>query len=223
MGQLPFESFEPNGKPGNMPPPHAFSDVLKRLAATATNDITIGDVQSALADRSFAALVMFFALVNMLPLPIGTSLILGVPLLLLSVQMVMGRSAPWLPRFVRERSIAPETFRRMESRLNPWIEWMEKFIKPRKWPFDRIMGERVLGVLIVFLAILLIIPIPMGNWPPAFAIFLVALALWERDGYMLVVALAASVTATVLFTISATVIVMVSKGAAAYIPFLHGT
>ena len=45
---------------GEMPPPRAFSTVLRELASQATHDVSIETVQKALADRSFAALIMFF-------------------------------------------------------------------------------------------------------------------------------------------------------------------
>jgi hypothetical protein len=199
-------------------PPRSFSEVLRALGQLQADSVTVATVQAALADRSFAALIMFFALINMMPLPLGSSLILGIPILLLSVQMALGRPTPWLPQFILNRSLSRETFVRLQTKLSPWIERFEKYVRPRKWPFDRIIGERLLGFLIAFLSILLIIPIPFGNWPPAFAIFFVALALSERDGHVLGFAVFVSVVAIALFGFSSAVIFFVSKGALEHLP-----
>jgi hypothetical protein len=43
-------------------------------------------------------------------------------------------------------------------------------------------GERFIGVALLVLAIALTLPIPFGNWLPAFAIAIVGLALVEKDG-----------------------------------------
>ncbi|MCC0030031.1 MAG: exopolysaccharide biosynthesis protein [Brucellaceae bacterium] len=194
---------------GEMPPPRAFSTVLRELASQATHDVSIETVQKALADRSFAALIMFFSAINLLPLPIGSSVILGLPLIIISAQMLMGYPAPWLPRFIASRSISAETFRKMETRLTPRVEKLEKYIRPRRWPFDRRTGEFVIGAVCLFLAVLLVIPLPLGNWPPAFALFFYGVALSERDGIILAVATAIGIGASVVFfgvLLSATVL-----------------
>ena len=50
----------------------------------------------------------FFAALNMIPLPPATSAILGLPLLIVSAQMVFGSKRAWLPRFVMEQPISAE-------------------------------------------------------------------------------------------------------------------
>ena len=203
-GKIPFHR-----RSGEMPPPRAFSTVLRELASQATHDVSIETVQKALADRSFAALIMFFSAINLLPLPIGSSVILGLPLIIISAQMVIGYTAPWLPRLIASRSISAATFRKMETRLTPRVEKLEKYIRPRRWPFDVRTGEFVVGAVCLFLAILLVIPLPLGNWPPAFALFFYGVALSERDGIILAVATAIGIGASVLFfgvLLSATVL-----------------
>ena len=183
----------------DMPPPRSFSAVLRELSSQAKGDVSIGVVQQALADRSFAALIMFFSAINLLPLPLGSSVILGMPIVIICTQMVLGYSAPWLPRIIERRSIPAETFRKMETRLTPRVEQLEKYIRPRRWPFDRRTGEFVVGAVGLFLAILLVIPLPFGNWPPALALFLFGVALSERDGIILAIAVVVSAAATAVF------------------------
>src|SRR5690554_8128838 len=67
--------------------------------------ISVADLLAALQVRAFGALLLIFALPNVIPTPPGTSAILGLPLLFLTAQMMLGQ-APWLPRFIADRSMA---------------------------------------------------------------------------------------------------------------------
>ena len=66
-------------------------------------------------------------------------------------------------------------------------------IKPRYWPFWRRHGDRVIGVIALVLAIIVTLPIPLGNWLPAFSTALLGLALFERDGILFAVGSAVAV------------------------------
>lgn len=176
--------------------PRRLSTVLKELAAVATTSVTMDEVRVALGDRSFAALLAFFAAINLLPLPPGTTLFLGPPLMIISAQMVLGQGKVWLPRRILDRSIGASQFRSMTGRLMPRLLWLEKLVKPRLWPFSsNKAADRILGVIAFVLGTVVTLPIPFGNWMPAFAIFLISLGISERDGVLLIAGLAAAAVA----------------------------
>ncbi len=181
------------------PPPRSISTVLSELAALEAPGITVGEIETAFADRNFAALITIFGAINCLPLPPGSSFVLGIPLIILSSQMIWGARVPWLPRFVRERRIARETFLSGARRLSPWLTRFERIVRPRFWPFDRPTGERAVGIAVLFLAILLTLPMPLGNWLPAFSIALFGISLSERDGIVFASATAIGAVATAVF------------------------
>lgn len=163
----------------------SLSQVFEDLAQNATSPISFGQIEHALSDRSFATLLTFFALLNLLPLPPGTGIITGIPLVLLSAQMVLGFETPWLPRFLRERSLSPERFRQLSQKGTPWLRRIERFIRPRMWPFARHHGDRWLGLLTLVLGLAVVFPIPLSNWLPAFATAIIGAALTERDGVLM--------------------------------------
>jgi hypothetical protein len=66
-------------------------------------------------------------------------------------------------------------------------------IRPRYWPFWRRHGDRVIGIIALIMAVVITLPIPLGNWPPAFATALLGLALSERDGILFAVGSAVAV------------------------------
>jgi len=176
--------------------PRRLSTVLDELAANARDSVTMEEVRLALGDRSLAALLAFFAAINLLPLPPGTTLFLGPPLMIISAQMVLGHGRVWLPRRILDRSIGAAQFRSMMDKLMPRLAWLEKLIKPRLWPFaSNETADRVLGVVAFILGTVVTLPIPFGNWMPAFAIFLISLAISERDGILLIAGLVAAAVA----------------------------
>lgn len=165
--------------------PRRLSQLFARLARDAEDSVSIGHIRDALGDRSFAPLLVLFAAFNLLPLPPGTSAILGVPLVIISAQMVYGSKQVWLPGYISNRSLSASTFRSMMDGIVPRLERIERVIKPRYWPFWRRRGDRIIGFVALILAIVVTLPIPLGNWLPAFATALLGLALSERDGILL--------------------------------------
>jgi hypothetical protein len=84
----------------------------------------------------------------------------------------------------------------MTDKLMPRLVWLERLVKPRLWPFaSNQTADRILGVVAFVLGTSVTLPIPFGNWMPAFAIFLISLAISERDGVFLIAGLIAAAAA----------------------------
>ena len=75
--------------------------------------ISFGDLVDAFDGRAYGPLIVLFAAPNMLPVALpGISAVLGAPLILLTAQLMIGRRHPWLPGFLRRRSLARTGFER---------------------------------------------------------------------------------------------------------------
>jgi hypothetical protein len=168
------------------PKHRSLSRILRQISVRSTGDVTIADLRDALGERSFGALLTVFAATNLIPLPPPSSLILGIPPLIITAQMVFGGSHLWLPERLLKWSFSAERFRSITRTLIPRLRYLEKFLKARYWPFGR-YSDRVIGLIGVVLSILLILPIPGANWIPAFSMVLLGLALSERDGVLLAI------------------------------------
>jgi hypothetical protein len=191
------------------------SSVLEDMAALPNAAFSIADLRDALADRGFATLLFLFAAINLLPLPPGSSTILGLPPLMIAAQMIVGQGKVWLPDFILKRPISAARFRQIVTRLSPWLRRAEEVVKPRLWPFPMVLADRMIGIIAFAMSILLVAPIPFGNWLPALAIALYGLALSERDGVAL--------GAAVLATLAALGVIGAIFGSAAYAAhlFMH--
>jgi hypothetical protein len=184
--------------------PRRMSVVFEEISRGAVEAVTILQVRDALGDRSLAALLAFFAAINLLPLPPGTTIVLGPPLVIIAAQMMFGYSRVWLPRSILDRSIPAERFRQMTARAMPRLLWLERLIRPRYWPFrSEQVADRVIGALAFVFAIAVTLPIPFGNWLPAFSIFLLSLALSERDGLCLIAGLVVGAVAFLVIALVA--------------------
>jgi len=176
----------------------ALSDVLFEIAADTTRPrISLGQLLQALDDRALGALLLIFSLPCVIPMPPGTSTVLGTPLVFLTAQLALAL-APWLPQFIAKRSIARTDFATVVARMAPWLARAESLLKPRLLWVTCKLGERFVGLVCLYLAIVLVLPIPLGNMLPALAISLMALGVLERDGIWVIAGLATAVAATAL-------------------------
>jgi hypothetical protein len=173
--------FNPKPKRTHRP----LSRVLRDFANTTQGEVKIAELRDAMGDRSFAALLAVFSAVNLIPvLPPFSTLIFGLPPLIIAVQMLLGHERVWLPKRLLDWSFSAERFRSIIRSITPRLRRLEHFIKPRYWPFTTKNGERLVGITSILLSVLVILPIPGANWIPAFAMVLMGLSLSERDGFL---------------------------------------
>lgn len=174
------------------------SDVLREIDRNLGERISLRDLISALGDRSFVPLMILFALPNVLSFVPGASVISGLPLLFVAIQLLFRRPSVWLPNILADRSIDHGVFTRVITHEVPWIEWVERMARPRYWPFSRASGERIIGAASLLMAIFLFLPIPFANSLPAISIVMLALSLGERDGLWLAGGMIASLVSSAL-------------------------
>lgn len=180
--------------------PRRLSTILTDIANDpARTTITIADIREAMGDRAFGALMFVFAAPNTLPVNApGVSVVLGIPLLFLSLQLVAGLAVPWLPRTLVQHAFSRPRFARVMQYVVPWVQRAEKFSRPR-WPrFAAGFAERLIGLWCAFLSVVLILPVPFGNMGPGIAICILAFALLERDGKATVTGFCLSIAALAL-------------------------
>lgn len=192
------------------------SVVLFELAHSTERDrISIGDLFAALGDRALGALMFVFAVPNVIPVPPGVSTVLGAPLIFLAAQLMLGRS-PWLPKVITQRSLLRTDFATLMRRVLPWLTKAERFLRPRVTVLALPPMEYLIGLICLLLAVVLALPIPLGNTLPALAISALALGVLERDGHWVVAGLvaagiAAAVVSGVVFAMIQAAIFLVER------------
>lgn len=146
---------------------------------------------AVLQDRAFALLIVLLGLPNCLPMPPPIPLVCGLLLALVAIQIVFGREAPWLPAQLLNRSLARTDVERAVSRAVPVFRRLERFSRPRMTFLDTALSMRVMGIVLLVMALgLLFAPPFVGQIPLGLAVCLVGLGLVERDGLVVIGGLA---------------------------------
>jgi hypothetical protein len=160
------------------------SAILQEMARDDAAAFCVGDLLVLFGGRAMGAMLLVFGLVCTLPLPPGGTTIFGAPLMLLAPQLAIGARAPWLPAAVRRRSIPMDALRRGMPRLLWWLRGVESISRPRLTFLFGSVGDRLIGGVCTVLAVVLILPIPLGNVLPAASVSLLSFSLIQRDGVL---------------------------------------
>ncbi|HEU6442907.1 MAG TPA: exopolysaccharide biosynthesis protein [Microvirga sp.] len=163
------------------------SQILLALASQPGERLTVRDIMAVLQDRAFALLIVLLGLPNCLPMPPPIPLVCGLLLALVAIQIVFGRDAPWLPGQLMNRSLARTDVERAVGRAIPAFRKLERFSRPRMTFLDTPLAMRVMGLIILLMALgLLFAPPFVGQIPLGLAVCLVGLGLVERDGLVII-------------------------------------
>jgi len=159
---------------------------------TKDERLSFTDLAAKLHSRAWGGLLFIFAAINVLPLPPGTSVFFALPLMIVSAQMVLGRSSPWFPARIDRRGVKKSELERLIAKMAGLEARIERVLKPRIASLTAPTATRLIGVVCFLLAILAAIPIPLFHMAPAAAILLFGLALIYRDGVLVIVAAVAA-------------------------------
>ena len=145
--------------------------------------ISLGNLVSALEDRGYGLLLTLFALPNLIPNPVpGLSALFGIPLAILSAQMILQQPHPWLPQWLGKRGVTRDSYQRIVGRTAPHITKVERILRPRLPFMLAPFPTTLIAGLCLVLSLLLALPIPLTGIPLAAPIVLFGLALIQRDG-----------------------------------------
>ncbi|MFZ5609908.1 MAG: exopolysaccharide biosynthesis protein [Pseudomonadota bacterium] len=192
------------------------SALLARLVASPEGaPLTLGGLAASLGDRGFGLVMLAFALPNAFPMPPGVSTVTGIPLFILALEMALGLPNLWLPRFLRRRPLPHAGLAKALLKAQPFLQRFERLSRPRLLVLTALPGQVVLGLVALVLATILVLPIPLvGNWPPGVALTVLALALIERDGLLLLLGYG---LAAIAIALSGSLVAGVVVAAAAYL------
>lgn len=172
--------------------------ILRQLSEGDPADpITVEDISRRLGDRAFGILLLIFSLPNCLPLPgiPGLSFVTSLPVVFFAAQLAWGLPAPYVPRWLLNKNLKKGHLAKITTMSERYLHWIERGLKPRLIGVVSGLPERLLGVVALALALLLSLPVPLGNMLPALALAVLSLAIAERDGALALIGYVLSVFA----------------------------
>lgn len=187
------------------------SDVVDQLVDQAEQEdgeVSIQSVLDAFAGRLFGPLLLVPGLLIVTPLGGIPTLptLMGAVVVLISVQTLFGRTHPWLPRWIAERSVGREKFVSAMKRFRPWARRIDRITSPRLEYL--ITGRMKYGVAAICVVVALTLPplelVPFAAFAPGVAIALLGLAITTHDGVIGLAGLvaAAATVGTVVWTLT---------------------
>lgn len=173
---------------------HKLSDVLDRLEDAAEGDsILVSKVVEKLGQKSFASLMLIFALIAVSPasaIPGLTATVAAIVFILMA-QMILGRDSVWLPDVILRRELSTERLCKGIGWLRRPVRFVERFLKERlTWLLHRpwlYLPQLLILALTLFMPFMEIIPTSGSIASAVIALF--AAGLLTRDGGLVAVSL----------------------------------
>lgn len=172
------------------------SEILKQLSLKDQQGKTkILQLMQDFHENGILLAIIFFALPVAVPLPYppGFTTIMGIPLITLSIQMIIGSKQVYLPKKVNDYEISNAMLKKISDKVVPRLEFLEEFIKPRLSFTKSTYCEQFVGLVCLIASFAVILPIPFTNAIPAQGITIMALGLLNRDGWVVIAGFAVAV------------------------------
>jgi hypothetical protein len=183
-------------------PAQDLEDVLGELqtaAETSGGKVSVEEIMEAVGKRSFGPLLLLGGLLGMTPvaaIPTAPSIIALITVLV-SVQLLFGRKSIWIPRFLEKLSVKPERVRKTVKICQKPARVIDRMVRPRLQGLTKPLADRL--VALVCLLVALCVPplelLPFAAFVPSLAIATFGLGLIARDGLVVLIAHAVSLTA----------------------------
>jgi hypothetical protein len=182
------------GNHQNAPISRLIAEVVERCPGER---ISLGEMAEAFGDRAFGLLILLLCLPGLLP---GMATIFGTPMLILGVQMGLGFRKPKLPGFIARQSLKRTDVMRLSSSSSKLLARVERYVRPRPGPFTNNTADKVVGWLTAYSALMLILPGPGTNGPPAFGTIIMSLGVVENDSKVVGIGILTTILANIFAT-----------------------
>jgi hypothetical protein len=168
-------------------------DLIEKETKAPGCKITFGEIVETLNHKGFGFLLMMPAAFNLLPIGAipGVTAVSGILLFLISVQMLLGRPYPWLPKIIKNYSLDCDKLAQNVNKAKPVARKIDRYIHPRYQFFSHTACQRVIAGLCCLLAvgIILIGFIPFASFIISLPIFMLALGISTKDGLVTMIGL----------------------------------
>ncbi|MET0293756.1 MAG: exopolysaccharide biosynthesis protein [Phenylobacterium sp.] len=172
---------------------------LDRTARGAGERVSVQEIMDSLGERSFGPFLLLAGLLGMTPVSAipGAPSTIALITFLVAGQLLIGRRSFWLPRFLRNRSVAADKLHRTVAVAGKPARIADRLVRPRLCRLTGPVADRLIALACVVLA--LCVPplefLPFVAFIPSAAIAAFGLGLIARDGLLVLIALSISASA----------------------------
>lgn len=174
------------------------SETLTALVTQAQqqNGLPIATALNLMGKSGFGFVMLLLALPALIAIPGPFGMVFGSALAIVSAQFAIGLRSRWLPSVLSNRHVSAKFFEALQRHASPLLSKLERRVQPGR--MKALAGRRmphVLALPIFCLAVAIALPIPFGNLAPVSALCVIAIGLVERDGFIVLMGLVATLIA----------------------------
>lgn len=174
-------------------------DIVNKSSA---DRISIRDLVEAMEAAGFGLTMMIFAFGVLIPLPPPIPSIIALPLLVFSVQMLLGYSAPRLPKKFTNMTVKRSIIATVVQRSSPYIRKIERILRHRLSFMFLPISERIIGAFAFSFSAFIAIPLPFTNFVPGLGILIMSFGLLGKDGLLVILGIIIGIIGVVIATIA---------------------
>ena len=172
---------------------HDITRLLRRLSDEGGEaGLTLDEIRDRLDERAYGLLILLLSIPCLVPGLYGVPQVVGVIVILLAAQMLVGREEPWLPRWFLKLRAKGSWLKAMADFADSKLGWIGRLSRPRLRRFADGPGEKLAAVFMILATATIVLP--LTNTVPSVALALLSVGLIQRDG-LFVIAGAAVTTA----------------------------
>ncbi len=166
------------------------SEILQKVGQKQIDGKTkISELMEDFHENGILLAMIFFSLPVAIPLPYppGFTTVMGIPLMILSIQMLFGSKKVSLPQKINDYELKNSTLKAISDKVVPRLISVEKYVKPRFSFAKSVYCEQFIGFVSFLAAFSIALPIPLTNAIPALGIAVMSLGFLNRDGLVIIV------------------------------------
>lgn len=165
-------------------------------------DKTVGGLLDVFDEKAFALLFVLLMGVPALPIPTGGAThVFEVIVVLLALQLVVGRTEIWLPERFRRRDLGGDRQQKFVNGLLKFIRRMERFSRPRmRFLFGNRLSNAVYALVVIALTTVAFFVPPFTGLDtlPALAVVILSLAVLLEDVVLAILGIVLGVAGVVI-------------------------
>lgn len=155
--------------------------LLRRLADDGGEaGLTLHQIRDRLDERAYGLLILILTIPCLVPGLYGVPQAVGVIIIIVAAQLLIGREEPWLPRRVLNLRAKGKWLKAMADFAETRLGWVDRLSRPRLLMFATGAGERMAAVFMILATLTIVLP--MTNTIPSVALALLSVGLIQRDG-----------------------------------------
>lgn len=183
------------------------SRLLEELGARPEPELTLGELIHAFGERGIGALMLFLGLLSTLigAVP-GTTTIIGLPLLVITIQLVIRRDELWMPAWALRKSFDRTRYRQAVGKVLKPLRLVERLSRPRLSVLTGETSEVLIGIVCSLLILILMLPLIFANLVPSLIIATFGFGLTQRDGVAVLIGWAGVIAFAVFAWLAGTVV-----------------